>query len=343
MGAKNIDYSKFSDEDLQHFINNDYSRLSDAALNQIATTSPVEQKAPVKEEIGSNRAVGASLGALVGGKYVAPAVAGKYALSETLSRLSKPAPTPSVTVQAAPSTYNTPHGVGAGAVANAEHNVGEVLKNKASQAALKTPGYVSPGNSTILMPEGVAAAETAAQATKAAAPAAAQSTSLLGKAKDLTAQYGKYLTPTGIPGKVLNTVAPVASLAGAGAQAADMMTRFKHDDYGRGIVSGIGALGSAASAIPHPATRLIGSGLGLAAPAINYGLDKIYGREYAQGGLVYLAEGGESNTGPFIGYPQINSKPRDPNFKQQSGSALGYLDALLGTGQREDLSPLFCR
>lgn len=339
MSSKSVDFSKFSDEDLQHYINNDYSKLSDAALNQIAMSTPVAEKAPVQEEIGSNRGIGASLGALVGGKYVAPAVAGKYTLSEVLNRM--PTKGPSVTVEAAPAAYNTPHGVGTGAVANAEHNVGQVLKNRAAEAALKTPGYVSPGNSAILMPESVAAAETAAQASKAAQAApVAQGTSALGKAKDLTAKYGKYLTPTGIPGKVLNTVAPIASLAGAGAQTADMLTRFKHNDYGRGIVSGIGALGSAASAIPHPATRLIGTGLGMAAPAINYGLDKIYGREYAQGGLVYLAEGGESNTGPFIGYPQINNKPRDPNFKQQTGPALGYLDAMLGVGQREDISPL---
>lgn len=60
----------------------------------------------------------------------------------------------------------------------------------------------------------------------------------------------------------------------------------------------------------------------------------------AQGGLVHLAEGGESNTGPFIGYPRITNKPRDPNFKQQSGPVLGALDALIGAGPRSDISLL---
>jgi hypothetical protein len=59
----------------------------------------------------------------------------------------------------------------------------------------------------------------------------------------------------------------------------------------------------------------------------------------AQGGLVHLAEGGEPNTSPFIGYPHITNKPRDPNFKQQSGPVLGALDALLGA-QRDDVSML---
>ena len=217
---------------------------------------------------------------------VAPFIAGKYAVSAGLDEIAKrfPRQTPSVTVQAAPAAYNTPHGVGAGAVKNAEHNVGEVLKNKAAQAAINTPGYVSPGNSTILMPEGVAAAEEAAQATKAAT--AAKDASMLTKAKEAAGKYGKFITPGGIPGKVLNTVMPIASLAGAGAQTADALTRFQHGDVGRGIVSGVGALGSAASAIPHPATRLVGTGLSLAAPAINYGLDKLYGREYAEGGSI---------------------------------------------------------
>jgi hypothetical protein len=63
-------------------------------------------------------------------------------------------------------------------------------------------------------------------------------------------------------------------------------------------------------------------------------------QQRAEGGLVYLAEGGESNTGPFIGYPRITNKPRDPNFKQQTGPILGALDALIGAGPRSDISVL---
>lgn len=62
--------------------------------------------------------------------------------------------------------------------------------------------------------------------------------------------------------------------------------------------------------------------------------------EMAHGGLVHLAEGGEPNNAPFIGYPRIKNKPRDPNFVQQSGPVLGGLDAVLGIGKRDDVSML---
>jgi hypothetical protein len=289
--AGKLDYSKLSDEELQHIANDDYSKLSDETLRKLAADEAATKNIEAtvdQDQIGGNRIAGAALGAGAGLK-VAPFVAGKYALTAGIDEIAKrfPRQTPSVTVEAAPASYNTPHGVGAGAVSNAEHNVGQILKNKVAQAALETPGYVSPGNSTILMPEGVAKAEEAAQAAKATE--AAKNASALAKTKDLAAKYGKYITPGGIPGKVLNTVLPVASLAGAGAQAADALTRFQHGDVGRGIVSGVGALGSAASAIPHPATRLIGTGLSLAAPAINYGIDTALGRNYAEGGDVDVA------------------------------------------------------
>jgi hypothetical protein len=58
---------------------------------------------------------------------------------------------------------------------------------------------------------------------------------------------------------------------------------------------------------------------------------------YAEGKSV---KGGESNAAPFIGYPHIKNKPRDPNFVQQSGPILGGLDAVIGMGKRDDVSVL---
>lgn len=58
---------------------------------------------------------------------------------------------------------------------------------------------------------------------------------------------------------------------------------------------------------------------------------------YAEGKSV---QGSESNATPFIGYPHIKNKPRDPNFVQQSGPILGGLDAIIGMGKRDDVSVL---
>jgi hypothetical protein len=129
----------------------------------------------------------------------------------------------------------------------------------------------------------------------------------------------------------------VLSLAGAGAELTDALNRREQGDYGRAIISGLGALGSAAAMIPHPATRAIGTGVALAAPVINMGIDAILGRDYAQGGSVQGYSEGNS-VGPYVGYPQISNKPRDPNFVQQSGPVLGGLDAMLGMGKRGDVS-----
>ena len=283
-----LDYSKLSDEELQAIANDDYTKLSDSTLNLKAADDAEEKRIEKESKVDKSKSLrDSTTAALVGGgfgaKYVAPVVGTGMAIDYYANKIADrfPKQVPSVTVEAAPSAYNTPHGVGAGAVKNAEHNVGEVLKNKAAQAAINTPGYVSPGNSTILMPEGVAAAEEAAQVAKAAP-------SKLDKIRSGAAAMGRAITPTGVGGKLLNTALPVASLAGAGFQADDALTRYQHGDTGRAIVSGLGALGSAASLVPHPATRLIGTGVALAAPAINAGIDKLYGREgYSEGGAAH--------------------------------------------------------
>jgi len=333
--SDSLDYSKLSDEELKAITDGDYSKLSDATLKHIANAPAVDKKETPKNEneLPGARMVGAAIGFDVGKSYATPAAGAYYVAEKLLDRHADKmaAARPSVSVEAAPSQYNTPHGVGTGAVKNAEHNVGQVLKNTSAQAALKTPGYVSPGNSTILMPENVAAqiAKEAPVAAQAVAPAA-QELSTLGKVKEAVGKVGNVMNPGGVTGKILNTAAPMFSLAGAGALGADALTRATHGDYGRAVVSGLGAIGSGVATFPHPVARAVGTGAALLAPAINYGIDTMMGREgYADGGEV----------GPYVGYPQINNKPRDPNFVQQSGPFLGGLDAMIGM-KRGDVSML---
>lgn len=59
-----------------------------------------------------------------------------------------------------------------------------------------------------------------------------------------------------------------AAGASTGFQAADMINRLREGDVGGGIVSGLGALGSVLSFIPHPITRIGGTALAAGAPLL---------------------------------------------------------------------------
>lgn len=79
------------------------------------------------------------------------------------------------------------------------------------------------------------------------------------------------------------------ALAGAGVagEAQDAYNRFQNDDYLGGTVSGLGALGSAASVFPAQPPWLRGAeaGLGMGAPLLNTGIDYVK-KKFAEGGEV---------------------------------------------------------
>lgn len=56
------------------------------------------------------------------------------------------------------------------------------------------------------------------------------------------------------------------SAASAGYQGTDAYNRLRNRDIPGAILSGVGALGSVASMVPHPLTRGIGTALGIASP-----------------------------------------------------------------------------
>jgi hypothetical protein len=104
--------------------------------------------------------------------------------------------------------------------------------------------------------------------------------------------------------------------AGAGYEAADAYNRAKMGDTTGSVISGIGSTGTALSLLPHPAAKVLGTGAGLSAQAINayrdamregrieHGAPEDYdninpaGDTYAQGGLVHLAGGGKPIPNP---------------------------------------------
>jgi hypothetical protein len=63
--------------------------------------------------------------------------------------------------------------------------------------------------------------------------------------------------------------------AGAGFQGADAYNRFQQGDYPGAAISGLGALGSAASFVPTPVTRIAGPVVGVGAELLNQYLDSL--------------------------------------------------------------------
>ena len=79
---------------------------------------------------------------------------------------------------------------------------------------------------------------------------------------------------------------------GAGMQGADALNRYNEGDTSGAIISGIGALGTTASMLPHPVARLGGTAVGLGAEGLNMFLDKLKNKKkMAKGGLVDEEDG----------------------------------------------------
>ena len=77
------------------------------------------------------------------------------------------------------------------------------------------------------------------------------------------------------------TTAPLGTIGrglvgvGAGMQGADAVNRWNRGDTSGAVISGLGALGTAASMIPHPVARVVGTGVGLGAEGLNMFLDNL--------------------------------------------------------------------
>lgn len=76
---------------------------------------------------------------------------------------------------------------------------------------------------------------------------------------------------------------------GAGIQGADAMNRFNAGDTSGAIISGLGAIGSAAAMAPHPIARIGGTAVGMGAEALNAFLDSLKSQNKPKG----MANGGQ--------------------------------------------------
>jgi hypothetical protein len=91
---------------------------------------------------------------------------------------------------------------------------------------------------------------------------------------------------------------------GAGLQGSDALNRYKAGDTSGSIISGIGALGTAASMIPHPVTRIGGTAIGLGAEGLNTFLD-------------YLKKKSQKPAQP----QQAQAQPQQPQQMAEGGTA----------------------
>ena len=279
-------------------------------------------------------------------------------------------------------TSGSPYGFGEGAVANAEHNVDQIVGNKVHQNFIGDPNFKVGNNLKIATPSGfdteayikaqhekpaidlhkgrvqAAANEAALQnearmttqlkAAKAAKAAKdAEAASLSGKIKAVTTPIKNGVKQAGKAAQWVSDLPVIGhALAGAGVagEAQDAYNRFQNDDYLGGTVSGLGALGSAASVFPAQPPWLRGAeaGLGMGAPLLNTGIDYVK-KKFAEGGEVGPApsEGG-------INYRDYPNPYQNPNinggglraYLKSDGTyggemipkSTGLLDELQGTG-----------
>lgn len=95
---------------------------------------------------------------------------------------------------------------------------------------------------------------------------------------------GLLTSPFGFIGKTLGG-------AGAGMQAGEAAGRYSTGDTPGAVISGLGALGSAAAMIPHPIARIGGTALSLGAEGLNAYLDSLKKKNQAP---KQMAEGGSA-------------------------------------------------
>lgn len=133
--------------------------------------------------------------------------------------------------------------------------------NRTTAMQKKFPNFQRPGAGQALAGN--------APATPAAAPSAP-----VAKGSQLSKDTGRFLKGLGAR-SYMPFVGRALAGASAGVQGADAWNRAKDDDYAGAVISGLGSLGSAASLVPIPLVRGVGTAASVAAPMINDYRDKL--------------------------------------------------------------------
>lgn len=184
------------------------------------------------------------------------------------------------------------------------YTVEEVVEHKKAQEKPIGKGKITSkiaGNSPMNV-DRMLQLEAAKKAEDARRAAALAPTGMMAKLPGPVQAAGRFVS-----GAAQSGVAPYLgrTIAGGGAgyQGVDAYNRFQQGDIPGAVISGVGALGSAASMIPTPVTRVGGAGLGIGAEMLNQYLDSLKQKantmgqpqpqqqpmpQMANGGLMYL-------------------------------------------------------
>lgn len=318
-----VDYSKMSNEELEKIASgSDQPTQGSAALGDIAKVEPVKVPAPMQ----IHPALGAVAGGYLGSKAAAP-ITGWYAAKTasdigdiaTNLRAGQPipggigAPEPAMTGGEKWTHKLTGSHVPGAQMAKEDLDLAKQMQRTVGRGGELAGGAVTKGG-IMVGPRDVPAA--AKLATEEAKGVAAAKPSLL----------SRIAVPSGTLGKMVNIGAPVLAGAGAGAEFTDMYNRIKRGEYGRAGLSFLGGVGSAASMIPHPLARIGGTGVAMAAPAINAAIDYMLPPEQqpAMSGSVMqgYADGGGVNNDQLMQMLRASRTARVTNMQSRPGKYL---------------------
>lgn len=199
-------------------------------------------------------ALGATAGAAIGAGQSVSKIPG--AIKEAVASIKAPA-----VVEGAPLTSGDKWARAIGGPGGVNQDI--AVKNRAMQRSL-TPAEAAQfkvAREGVIIPNKV----ESQIAKEAAAKAATIPGRIAGAAESVRGALGP-LAP--VVGKGL-------ALGSAGYDIGDVIDRSNKGQYARAAVSGLGALGSAASLAPHPLVKGVGIGTSLASPALNVLLDKL--------------------------------------------------------------------
>jgi len=140
------------------------------------------------------------------------------------------------------------------------------------------PGMKAAPSSGLILPENLVKSQETAATKPAAKPSRMPGSSAF--------QSGKSALSAGLSGGIPAILGRGIAGGATAYQGVDAYNRLKSRDVGGSIISGLGALGSAASFLPHPILRYGGAGVAMGAEALNQYLDSLKQKRegYAEGG-----------------------------------------------------------
>jgi hypothetical protein len=235
---------------------------------QYITNAMSPQAAPEADQ--ANVLYGAGIG-LLGGQAAGPAInKGMEAMRSGAPSAAAAPGTPGGASPGQKFAAKTGYGSGTG------YTVEEVVEHKKAQEKPIGKGKITSkiASNSPMNVDRMLQLEAAKKAEDARRAAALAPTGMMAKLPGPVQAAGRFIGGAAQSGVTPYLGRAVAG-AGAGFQGTDAYNRFQQGDYPGAAISGLGALGSAASFIPTPVTRIGGPAIGVGAEMLNQYLDSL--------------------------------------------------------------------